>query len=112
MISGGGEDKGLVEARDDGGFECAFSDTLVMFRKSMSNNKARRYQDNQIKYIFDLFRRGEVYKMLDQNRRLILYGENLKCLTNRAYLFSDPLRGILLCARWLVQELEKVEIFS
>jgi len=43
MMFGGGEDKGLVEARDD---ECAFRDALETFRKSMSNNKARRYQDN------------------------------------------------------------------
>jgi hypothetical protein len=31
MISEGGEDKGLVEARDDGGFEYAFSGALVIF---------------------------------------------------------------------------------
>ena len=64
MMSGGGEDKGLVEARDD---KCASSDSLVIFRRSMSNNKVRRYQDDQIKPIFDAFRCGAAFKMLDQN---------------------------------------------
>ena len=63
-MSGGGEDKGLVEAQVDGGFECAFSDALVIFGKSMSNNKARGYQDDQIKPIFDPFGCGVVFKML------------------------------------------------
>jgi hypothetical protein len=46
MISEGGEDKGLVEARDDGGFKYGFSSALVIFGRSMSDNKARRYKGN------------------------------------------------------------------
>jgi hypothetical protein len=74
----------------------------------MSNNNIRRYQDSQIKPILGPFRCGAVLKIWDQNRCLVLYGEALKSLTNGDHLFSDSLRGIVLCGRWLVRELEKV----
>jgi hypothetical protein len=51
MMSGGG----LMEARDEWGFECAFSGALMIFGWFMSNINIRRYQDSQIKPIFDPF---------------------------------------------------------
>ena len=78
-----------MEARDDGGFECAFSGALMIFGWSMSNNNIRRYQDSQIKPIFGPFRCGAVLKIWDQNRCLVLYGEGLKSLKNGPHLFSD-----------------------
>jgi hypothetical protein len=78
-----------MEAR---GFECAFSGALMIFGWSMSNNNIRRYQDSQIKPIPGPFRCGAVLKIWDQNRCLVLYGEDLKSLTNSDHLFSDSLR--------------------
>jgi hypothetical protein len=46
MISKGGEDKGLMEARDDSSFKYVFSGALIIFGRSMLDNKARRYKGN------------------------------------------------------------------
>jgi hypothetical protein len=49
----------------------------MIFGWSMSNNNIRRYQDSQIKPIPGPFRCGAVLKIWDQNRCLVLYGEDL-----------------------------------
>jgi hypothetical protein len=46
MISEEGEDKGLMEVRDNSSFKYVFSSTLIIFKRSILDNKAKIYKGN------------------------------------------------------------------